>query len=263
MAKIILLLFFMLGYIGCKNSIQNSSTNWYIPTPESLWQIQLSGKINTNYNVDVYDIDLFDTSTDTIDLLHQKEKKVICYFSAGSFESWREDAKLFQTKDIGQKMDGWDENWIDIRSQNIKNIMLKRLDLAKQKGCDGVDPDNINGYTQKSGFDLSKKDQIQYNQILAKEAHKRGLSIGLKNGINQIKELVDLFDFAINEECLYYDECSLMKPFSDANKAVFHIEYDREVFKDKKKMCQQSKIFKLNTLLLPLKLDDSFRISCQ
>ncbi len=263
MIKIFLLFSLIIFSSGCKSSATAKSINWYVPKPDSLWHIQLSGKINTTYDVDIYDIDLFDVPIDTIDLLHQKQKKVICYFSAGSFESWREDAKLFLSKDIGKKMDGWDENWIDIRSQNVKNIMLKRLDLAKQKGCDGVDPDNVNAYTQKSGFDLSAEDQLEYNRFLANEAHKRGLGIGLKNDVDQIKELVDLFDFAVNEECLYYKECSLTKPFSDANKAIFHIEYDKKFLNDREKMCQQSKNFKLNTLLLPLELDDSFRISCQ
>ena len=35
--------------------------NWYKPALGSTWQWQLTGTINTNYNVNIYDIDLFDS----------------------------------------------------------------------------------------------------------------------------------------------------------------------------------------------------------
>jgi hypothetical protein len=42
-------------------------------------------------------------------------------------------------------MSGWaGENWIDVRTQNVRDIMKARLDLAVVKGCHGVDPDNVN-----------------------------------------------------------------------------------------------------------------------
>ena len=77
--------------------------------------------------------------------------------------------------------------------------MEARLDTAVAKGCDGVEPDNIDGYINESGFDLSGSDQITYNQFLATAAHERGLMIGLKNDLDQIEALVDSFDFAVNE----------------------------------------------------------------
>ena len=43
--------------------------------------------------------------------------------------------------------------------------------------------------------------------MLADLAHERGLSIGLKNDLDQVADLVDHFDFAINEECCQYEEC--------------------------------------------------------
>jgi len=51
------------------------------------WQIELTGAVtDTNIPVDVFDIDLFNSSTSTITTLHTLGKKVICYFSAGSYE---------------------------------------------------------------------------------------------------------------------------------------------------------------------------------
>ncbi|PIN87481.1 hypothetical protein COV12_03660 [Candidatus Woesearchaeota archaeon CG10_big_fil_rev_8_21_14_0_10_32_24] len=53
-------------------------------------------------------------------------------------------------------------------------------------------------------FDLTYDDQINYNKWLANEAHQRNLSIALKNDLEPVKELVNNYDFAINEECYYY-----------------------------------------------------------
>ncbi len=66
---------------------------------------------------------------------------------------------------------------------------------------------------------------MTYNRLLADAAHARNLSIGLKNDLEQVGELQPWFDFAVNEECFRYNECDLLKPFIDAGKAVFHVEY--------------------------------------
>jgi hypothetical protein len=94
--------------------------------------------------------------------------------------------------------------------------MSARMDIAKTKGCDGVEPDNIDAYTadNKGGsFKLTYNDQITYNTWLAKEAHARDLSIGLKNDVDQVKDLVTHFDWALNEECWEYNECDTLQPF--------------------------------------------------
>ena len=125
---------------------------WYKPDKDKTWQWQLkngtpSGTINLEYNVDVYDIDLFDASTTTITTLQTTGKKVICYFSGGSWENWRADKDDFPADALGNTMDGWaDEKWLDISNEGLAPVMRARLDLAKSKGCDGVEPDNMDGY---------------------------------------------------------------------------------------------------------------------
>ena len=197
------------------------------PKLGTTWHWQLTGSLDMNVNVQMYDIDLFDTSAQTIAQLQAKGRTVICYFSAGSYEDWRPDKAAFPAAAKGLKMDGWDELWLDIRAANVRDIMRKRLDLAQQKGCDGVEPDNVDGYQNKTGFPLTAQDQLDFNRFLAKEAHQRSLSIGLKNDLDQVKQLVGDFDWALNEECLSYSECNLLQPFLDAGKAVFHVEYDK------------------------------------
>ena len=53
----------------------------------------------------------------------------------------------------------------------------------------------------------------------------------MKNDLDQIGDLIDYFDFAVNEECNDYDECDTLDAFIDDNKAVFGVEYEMEVTK--------------------------------
>jgi len=49
--------------------------------------------------------------------------------------------------------------------------------------------------------------------------------VGLKNDLGQVAQLEPWFDWALNEECLQYDECQDLSPSLVAGKAVFHVEY--------------------------------------
>ena len=143
--------------------------------------------------------------------------------------------------------------------------MKKRLDIAKNKGCDGVEPDNMDGYTNNSGFNLTSQDQLAYNRFIANEAHKRGLAVGLKNDLDQISELVEYFDFAVNEQCFEYNECDALLPFINHGKPVLTAEYlDKYVNSSSERaaICQESRDNQFSTLILPLDLNDSFRFSC-
>ena len=195
------------------NGGDSSGDRWQ-PNVSDTWQWQLNGAVNTSYAADVYDIDLFDNSKQLIDELHNSGHKVVCYFSAGSFEDWRPDKGNFKQKELGNSLDGWEgENWLDIRSANVRKIMQARLDLAVQKGCDGVEPDNIGGYSNDTGLPLTAEDQLDYNRFLAHEAHSRNLAIALKNDIEQAADLADDFDFSVNEQCHEYDECDGLAVF--------------------------------------------------
>lgn len=240
--------------------------NWYQPTAGTTWQWQLNGTVNTTYDVTVYDIDLFDNSANTIASLQGEGRRVICYFSAGSYEDFRDDADQFPEAVLGDPLDDFpDERWLDIRSEDVLNIMLDRLDVAVEKGCDGVEPDNVDGFANDSGFDLTADDQLLFNARIANAAHERNLSVGLKNDLDQIETLVTYFDFAVNEQCFEFEECEALQPFLDANKAAFSAEYDENFVNDSSErdgICEESLEMGLSTLILPVDLDDSFRLSC-
>lgn len=202
------------------------ATIW-VPAPKTTWQWQLQGTIDRSFDVEMYDIDLVDTPQETIDALHAEGRIVICYFSAGSYENFRSDASKFTPEMLGNEFSDFpDENWLDIRIPAIRPIMEDRMLLARDKNCDGVEPDNVDGYINDTGFPLTFADQLDYNQWLALKAHELGLSIGLKNDLDQIPQLLDHFDWALNEQCFQYNECDKLSPFIDAGKAVFGVEYE-------------------------------------
>jgi hypothetical protein len=198
------------------------------PAPCTRWQWQLTGTIDTSIDVAMYDVDLFETPQSTINTLHSAGRAVVCYFSAGSWESWRPDADDFPEVVLGAPLDPPfdDELWLDIRRLDLLGPILEaRMDLAAAKQCDGVEPDNVDAWANSSGFPLTGAHQLTFNRWLAAEAHQRGLSVGLKNDLDQIPALVDSFDWALDEQCWEYDECDLLAPFIERGKAVFGVEY--------------------------------------
>jgi hypothetical protein len=129
----------------------------------SAWEIVLNNKDNVigdinsvaSESMSVIDIDLFDTPASTVSDL-KATMTVICYFSAGSKEDWRPDAGDFKEGDFGQGLEGWDgEYWVNVKSENVRAIMKKRIELAAKNGCSAVDPDNVDGFVRISRSSFS------------------------------------------------------------------------------------------------------------
>lgn len=194
--------------------------------PLTTWYWQLQGTVDTTKSATVYDIDMADNKATLFAQLKSAGHMVVCYFSAGTWEEWRSDAAAFPASVKGAKVAGWaGESWLDIRSPIVQDLMSKRIDLAKSKGCDGLEPDNVDGYANKSGFPLTKIDQIAYDRFLADAAHQRGLLVALKNAKDLVATLAPAFDFAVVEECFKYNECPAFSPFIELGKAVLAAEY--------------------------------------
>jgi hypothetical protein len=205
-----------------------SQPPWWQPAPGVTWQVQFADlPIDQTVDAEAYDIDLFDTDAATVAQLHAQRRRVVCYVNAGAWESWRPDAAQFPDTLLGDDYDGWPgERWLDIRQLDVlAPILRQRLDLCKAKGFDAVEPDNIDGYKSSTGFPLTAADQLAYNRWLAQESHARGLSIGLKNDLDQVQDLVAQFDWALTENCFKQGWCDQLQPFIVSEKAVFVLEY--------------------------------------
>ncbi|MFC5754396.1 endo alpha-1,4 polygalactosaminidase [Actinomadura rugatobispora] len=190
-----------------------------------------------------------------IDVLHARVPRpvVICYLDTGAYEHYRPDAPRFpghraHATEIPDRPEppkpgsvigwntGWEEErWLDIRKASrgaFAEIIWARLDLARRIGCDGVEPDQNNLLGNAPGFAVTLADQLSWYREVAAQAHRRGLSVGMKNGHDQrgaAAALVDVFDWALPEECAEHGECAELEVFIKRGKAVFAVDYEGSV----------------------------------
>lgn len=243
-----------------------TSGNWYRPPVSVRWQWQLDGTINPDYSVDLYDVDLYETPDAILQRLREKNIRIVCYFSAGTYEPGRPDAESIPTTARGRTLADWpNERWLDVRDMRVFDVMVGRLEYAARRGCDAVEPDNVDGFTNDTGFSLSADDQLAYNRNMANRAHALGLGIGLKNDGDQVTDLVDYYDFELNEECNEYQECDQLTPFLVRGKPVLNAEYADNASAAQQRapaLCRVAIDAGLRTLILPYDLDDRFRVSC-
>jgi hypothetical protein len=67
--------------------------------------------------------------------------------------------------------------------------------LRHPPACNVTAADNVNGHDADTGFPLTKANLVAFNKWLASTAHGFGLGIGLKNGLDMIRQLHTLFDW--------------------------------------------------------------------
>ncbi|CAI5940401.1 unnamed protein product [Closterium sp. NIES-64] len=208
--------------------------------------------VDTTVNAQVYDIDGFGTPAATIRRLQAAGRKVICYFSFGSAEDYRADYSLFPRSTLGGLVcnsddcsEVWEgERWLDVRSNVVRSVLEKRVKLAKRKGCDGIEPDNLDAWSNNimyktiSRFKITAADQANFNLWIARTVHKYGMSVGLKNpGSLLPSQMAAAFDWALVEQCNEYSVwggggawysgrygCDYANEFIVRSKAVFIAE---------------------------------------
>jgi hypothetical protein len=232
----------------------------WTPSLDTSWQWQLQGHVDLSYGVQLYDVDGFEATGGLVDRIHAAGAAAVCYIDVGSWERWRPDATSFPPRVLGAS-DGWRaERWLDIRAvAALMPLMRKRLDMCRSKGFDGVELDLVDGYANRTGFPLTAHDQLAYDARLANEAHRRGLSVALKNDLGQVPSLLPYFDYALNEQCHQYHECSALDAFVRTGKAVFGVEYRLHP----SAFCPQADAHDFNFLRKDLGLRASPRIPCR
>lgn len=184
--------------------------------------------------------------------LHAKSTIVVCHVGAGLIDLTDPDAMKFPgyaanppnrpTTLSDATVIGWDTtNWqkpfgtsiryIDIRAAHADAVLAlveKRLDLAKQIGCDAVEADGIDQFKDGTGFPMATRDdELAYFSSIAAEAHRRELSIGMKNVYNDgpaIDALPMIYDWMLVQRCAEQDDCSKESAFTGVMKAVFGLD---------------------------------------
>jgi hypothetical protein len=206
-----------------------TAAGWWTPPQHLTWFWQLQGTIDNSHAVAAYDVDGFETEAAEVAALHAQGKHVICYIDVGTAENFRPDYGQFPPSTLGRK-NGWPgERWLDIRQLGvIEPIMTKRFQMCREKGFDAVEPDNMEAFSNKSGFEISAAQQLTYNEWIAGEVHSLGMAVLQKNDGEQAVELQPYFDGALNEECNKYRECADYEPYLAAGKPVLNAEYGKK-----------------------------------
>jgi hypothetical protein len=204
-----------------------AGAGWWKPPQRLTWYWQLQGKVKNFEPVGALDIDGFDNGAGEVAALHAEGKRAICYLSVGTAENWRPDYGSFPESVLGAPDQGWPgERWLDVRQLGVLGpIMEKRFQMCQEKGFDAVEPDNIEAYSNESGFPLTAQDQLKYNEWIAAKVHSLGMAVFQKNDSEQTSQLEPLFDGALSEQCNQFHECANFKPYLSAGKPVINAEY--------------------------------------
>jgi len=238
-------------------ALARSAAPW-IPAAQSTFAIQYGGKtLDTNVNAAIYDVDGFDTTAATVARLHGMGRRVVCYIDVGTWENWRPDADRFPKSVLGKPDGHWKgERWLDIsRLSVLQPIMSARFKMCARKGFDAVDPDNIDGYENRTGFKLTAAQQLTYDRWVAKRIHSFGLSAAQKNDNDQVADLRSSFDWAVLEECYKQGWCKQFTRYTDDDRLVVDIEYGLKKSEFLDKTCPQTEGYKETALLKHLNLD--------
>ncbi|WP_042373525.1 endo alpha-1,4 polygalactosaminidase [Streptacidiphilus neutrinimicus] len=237
----------------------SAAASWWRPQAGLSWQWQLTTPVDTSVRAGVYDIDADDNAATVVAALHRAGRRVVCYVNAGSWEPYRPDAGKYPKELLGKPLDGWpDERWLDIRRLDLLTPLLAhRLDECRAKGFDGVEPDNVDGYENDTGFPLTAADQLAFDRAVARLAHQRGLAVGLKNDFDQVADLASEFDYGVDEQCAELRQCAALTAFVKAGKPAFDAEYSVSTTA----FCAQTQALGISAIRKHLELD-AWRQTC-
>jgi len=258
-------------------SVAVQEDQWWKPkASENLkWQWQLQGEIDTTLPVQVYNIDI-NVPQRKIDELKARGIKLICYFSAGTVESFRSDSRLFPQEIIGEQYEDLiDEQWVDYANIDaLAPIMRARIEKCASKGFDAIEIDNVDAHNYETrdeqgevvnigtNFNMTLDESIAYVRWLTNEAHSRGLGIGLKNAEEMVADVVDEVDWMLVEDCYFDSWCLAATAFIDADKPVFMAEYD-ELVPDFAPACELAKSLGYSAIWRDTSLSNRLYLACE
>jgi hypothetical protein len=233
-------------------------TRWR-PPAHLTWYWQLQGRVRVE-NVAASDIDGFDNGAAEVARLHARGQHVICYVDVGSWERWRPDAARFPHAALGRP-NGWPgERWLDVRRlAALEPIMSARFAMCARKGFDAVEPDNMDGFENPTGFRITGAQQLAYDRWVARAVHRLGMAVLQKNDPEQAANLEPSFDGVLDEQCNQYHECGSFRPYLRADKPVLNAEYKRALYPG---FCANDERLGISGALYPLELDGTMFEPC-
>jgi Glycoside-hydrolase family GH114 len=221
----------------------------------------------------IWDTDLFQDSnrpgagiptgpSPVVAALHRSGKYSICYVEVGAYQTGFPDDSDFAAADYGHaahryEMQGYPNEWWfniagfrDYRAARPSTLRGAAIDIAaaldkrfgwcRLEGQDAVEPDDLDGYTNRAdtgvaggGWHLTRADSAGFERWLAYDVHAHGLAVFQKNDPANAATDVRRFDGMIIEECNHYrDPCAGpggdATPYLRAGKPVLNAEYTQD-----------------------------------
>jgi hypothetical protein len=131
------------------------------------------------------------------------------------------------------------------------------LDVARDKGFDGVLPTNLSAFTHDSGFDLDARDQADYALWISEQVRARGMHVGMPGDYADPGSLVASFDWMVDFGCIESENCERAAPFAAAGKPVHDVETEGEIAT----ICTRAQGYGVNVILKRPDLG-AYRVVC-
>ena len=179
-------------------------------------------------DVQMYDVDAFDTPRSLVRAMHARGIHVVCYISAGTWENWRPDAKRFPA--VGEGQAGR-----RVAGGEVARHPAPRPARPDHAGADG--PLRAQGVRRRR---VRQRRRVHERRNRVRPDRRRPAPVqrvprepGAPPRAVRVPEerprsdptLLPYFDAALNEQCFQYDECGKLRRFVEAGKPVFGVEY--------------------------------------
>jgi len=235
-----------------------SSFDWILDTDE-ISEIKTPAQ--------VVDLDVLDTPKTTVEKLKKQWKIVIWYINIWAIENYRDDYEKFPKNVIWKTYSWWeDEKYLDVRKyEKFQKFILNRLEIAKEKGFNWIEPDNMDTYDnfEETWFKILEWDMREYLTWLNIETNKRWMFLIQKNAPELSKKMEKNFDAALLEWAFYNNFEDDFKNYIKNWKKVFNVEYTYNTSKKffLENICTKSKKLWFISILKNRDLDE-FILEC-
>lgn len=165
------------------------------------------------------------------------------------------------------------ERFVDFRNATAAKVLAKRIELAKTIGCGGIvayrndawlftDASFTHGFSTITPFQ-----ETEWIGRVAKQAHDIEISAGGRGGhaAANVGEIADDYDWLMAERCTEVPDCDLARPFIEAKRAVFGLDYDTDEAgtpNTKSTTCTRWRDALVDGVIKKAALDGSFRDGC-
>lgn len=201
----------------------------WVPAEDARWLARLDGAVDIEKSADFFYLDPEQQPPEDLTALHAQSRRYLCYLSAGTVESFRDDAELFPARAVGNVVQSFpNERWLDVRDAEVRALMSERITALAAAGCDGITPASLTGYEADSGFDLTLQDALDYARFVAEAAHAADMSVGLTGPSALTLGLWQDFDFGLAIGCVSSSMCREYAALTAAKKPVLHVELGDE-----------------------------------